>query len=166
VVLRGGDDEPPGAAPTGASGPSDAGPKPVASTPERLAELSKTLGRPIYWVGISEGRTYELTQTTDGSVYVRYLDAGVAVGDKRPDYLTVGTYAQKDPFKTVKQASEREGAQVEKLEDGGLAVANRSRPNSWYVAYPDGNELVELFSPKATRARELVRTERVVPVEG
>ncbi len=162
LVLRSGDDSPSGAQSTGPSGPES-----VASTPGRLAALSKTLGRPIYWVGLSQGRTYELTQTTDGSVYVRYLQPGVAIGDTRPDYLTIGTYLpQSDPFKTVKQASERTGAQAEKLPRGGLAVANRSRPNSWYVAYPQTKELVEVFSPKAGRARELVRTGRVVPITG
>jgi len=161
LVLRSGDDSPGGAQSTGPSGPES-----VASTPGRLAALSKTLGRPIYWAGSSEGRTYELTQTTDGSVYVRYLEPGVAIGDTRPDYLTVGTYPQSDPFKTVKQASERAGARAEKLPRGGLAVANRSRPNSWYVAYPGTRELVEVFSPEAGRARELVRTGRVEPVTG
>ncbi len=157
VLLRGGDDE--RGTPSGAS-------QPVAVTPERLAELSQKRKRPIYWVGPSEGRTYELTQTADGWGYVRYLEPGVKVGDTRPDFLTVGTYPQSDPFKTVTQASERSGAQVEKLDDDGLAVANRSRPTSWYVAFPDSEELVEVFAPNAARARQLVRTGRVVPVAG
>lgn len=161
LIPRSGGDSPGGAQSTGPSGPES-----VASTPGRLAALSKALGHPIYWVGLSQGRTYELTQTTDGSVYVRYLEPGVAIGDTRPDYLTVGTYPQSDPFKTVKQASKRAGAQAEKLPRGGLAVANRSRPSSWYVAYPQTKELVEVFSPKEERARELVRTGRVVPITG
>jgi len=169
ALLRGGDDDEAGSGGSGASGAlgaTAARPQPVAVTPERLAELSEKRKRPIFWVGLSEGRTYELTQTTDGSVYVRYLEAGVKVGDTRPNYLTVGTYPQSEAFKTVTQASKRPGAQVEKLDDDGLAVANRSRPSSWYVAFPDSEELVEVFSPKAGRARQLVRTDRVVPVEG
>jgi hypothetical protein len=167
ALLRGGDDGvKSGSGASGALGATAARPQPVAATPERLAELSEKRKRPIYWVGLSKGRTYELTQTTDDSVYVRYLEAGVKVGDARPNFLTVGTYPQSDPFKTVTQASKRSGAQVEKLDDDGLAVANRSRPSSWYVAFPDSEELVEVFSPEAGRARELVRTDRVVPVAG
>jgi len=168
ALLRGGDDDgaQSGSGTSGALGATAARPQPVAVTPERLADLSKKRKRPVYWIGLSRGRTYELTQTTDGSAYVRYLEAGVKVGDTRPNFLTVGSYPQADPFKTVMQASKRSGAQVEKLDDGGLAVANRSRPNSWYVAFPGSEELVEVFSPKAGRARQLVRTERVVPVEG
>lgn len=168
ALLRGDDDdgEKSGSGASGALGATAARPQPVAVTPERLAELAKERKHPIYWVGLSKGRTYELTQTTDDWVYVRYLEAGVKVGDTRPNFLTVGTYPQSDPFKTVKQASKRSGAQVEKLDDDGIAVANRSRPSSWYIAFPDSEELVEVFSPKAGRARELVRTDRVVPVEG
>ena len=166
ALLRGGDDGvKSGSGASGALGATAARPQPVAATPERLAELSEQRKRPIYWVGLSQGRTYELTQTTDGS-YVRYLERGVKIGDRRPNFLTVGTYPQSDAFKTVTQASKRPGAQVEKLDDDGLAVANRSRPSSWYVAFPDSKELVEVFSPKPGRARQLVRTERVVPVEG
>ena len=168
ALLRGGDDdgEKSGSGVSGALGATSARPQPVAVTPERLAELSKKRKRPIYWVGLSQGRTYELTQTTDGSAYVRYLEAGVKVGDTRPNFLTVGTYPQADAFQTVMRASKRSGAQVEKLDDDGLAVANRSRPSSWYVAFPDSEELVEVYSPKAGRARQLVRSARVVPIEG
>jgi hypothetical protein len=165
LLLRGGDDDPAPAA-SGTSGATAAAARPVATTPARLEALAASSGRPIFWVGPSRGRTYELTRTADGSTYVRYLDAGVPVGDPRPDFLTVGTYPQEKAFETVREASERAGAQVEELDDDGLAVANRSRPNSWYLAFPDSDELVEVFSPKAGRARELVRTERIVPVKG
>src|SRR5215218_4627256 len=37
----------------------------VAATPERLRELSVETGRPIYWLGPEEGRTYELTRTAN-----------------------------------------------------------------------------------------------------
>ncbi len=168
LVLRGGDDDAPAnAGVTGSTGPTQAAAaKPVAAAPEALAKLGTDLKRPIYWVGASEGRTYELSNYADGRVFIRYLDRGVAVGDPRPDFLTVGSYVQADPFKTVTEASKRDGAQVEELPDGGLGVANKTRPTSWYVAFPDGKELIEVFSPKPGRARELVRTERVVPVEG
>ncbi|MDQ3631445.1 MAG: hypothetical protein M3417_09330 [Actinomycetota bacterium] len=163
VLLRGGDDDPSPVG-SGATGATAARAQPAATTPERLATLARERKRPIYWVGPARGQTYELTETPDGSLYLRYLDAGAKVGDPRPNFLTVGTYPQSDALETVTQASERPGAQVEKLENEGLAVANRSRPNSWYLAYPDSDELVEVFSPRAGRARELVRSGRVVPV--
>jgi len=167
VALRGGGDEPlPEIQTTDASGTTPARFRPTAATPKRLEELSNTLKRRVYWVGPEPRSTYELTQTSDGQVYVRYLVEGVKVGDPRPNFLTVGTYPQNDPLKTVTRASKRPGARVEQLPGGGLAVANRSRPSSWYLAYPDGEELIEVYSPKPARARELVRADRVKPVKG
>ncbi len=163
LVLRGGDDDP-GRPVSGSTGASAARVRPVAVTSQRLAALAGQRTSPIYWAGTARGRTYELTETPDGSVYLRYLERGVRVGDPRPNYLTVGTYPQPDALATVTKASKRQGAQVERLEDDGLAVANRARPNSWYLAYPGSEELVEVFSPKAERARDLVEAGRVVPV--
>ncbi len=161
LLLRGGDDDPGSVVATGTTA---ARARPVAVSPERLTALAQERNRPIYWVGPARGQTYELTETPDGSLYLRYLDAGSGIGDPRPNFLTVGTYPQASAFKTVTQASKRPGAQVEKLEDEGVASASRSRPNSWYIAYPDSEELVEVFSPRPGRARELVRAGRVVPV--
>jgi hypothetical protein len=163
LVLRGGDDGP-GRAGSGTTGATAAQAKPVAATPERLMAFAEARDVSLYWVGPSRGRTYELTEAPDGALYVRYLDGGAEVGDPRPDFLTVGTYPQPDAFETVTKASKNPGAQVERLKDDGLAVANRSRPNSWYLAYPESDELVEVFSPDAGRARELVEAGRVVSV--
>lgn len=163
LLLDGGDGGSPAISTPAGTTSAEARPRPA--TQEELAALAQDRGRPIFWVGPSAGRTYELTQASDGSVYVRYLDRGVAVGDERPSFLTVGTYPQPDAFETVREASRREGAQVEEVGDDGLAVASRSRPNSWYLAYPDSEALVEVFSPRPGRARELVLAERVVPVE-
>src|SRR5262245_37462302 len=38
-----------------------------------LSTLANALGHPIYWAGKQPGMQYELTQTPDGRVYVRYL---------------------------------------------------------------------------------------------
>ncbi|MBA2349599.1 MAG: hypothetical protein H0V81_15030 [Solirubrobacterales bacterium] len=165
LVLRSGEEDPappasPAATATGVTGPA----APTAATPNDLTELSKRLDRPVYWVGARPDSTYELTETDDGQLYVRYLTGGAEVGDERPDFLTVGTYPDEQALATVKKAATRKGAQSETLADGGLAVVNRARPNSWYLAYPDVGELVEVYSPRAGRARQLVRTGRIVPV--
>jgi hypothetical protein len=167
LLLRGGGDSggAAGLASTGASG-TTAAPVPRAVTPAQLAAVAGQRGLAVYWAGAQPGRTYELTTTDTGQVYVRYLPAGVKPGDPRPDFLTVGSYTENDPVTSVKQASVRKGAQSEKLPGGGLAVANAARPNSWYFASPDEQELVEVFSPTPGRARELVRSGRVAAVEG
>lgn len=140
--------------------------KPVEATQAMLKALEKELGRPVFWVGPKDATTYELTRTADGSVYIRYLDKGAPLGDAKPDYVTVGSYPQENPFETVTASSEREGAQVDELADGGLAVANADRPGSIYLAYPGSKVLVEVFAPDPAQARKLVRDGEVRPVSG
>lgn len=162
LVLRGGGDSPSAAAP-GTTGPA---PKPTAATRDSLAELSGSVKHPVFWAGAQSGQTLELTRTPDGAIYVRYLPPGVALGDPRPDFLTVGTYPQAAAFKAVTQAAKRAGAQVLELPEGGMAVASRSRPKSWYLAYPGTEQLVEVYSPRVGGARSIVRSGDVAPVKG
>jgi len=161
LLVRGGSD--PAPATTSAA---TKGPHAKATTRNGLAELSGNLKHPVYWAGSKPDDTLELTRTPDGSVYVRYLDPGVTVGDRRPSFVTVGTYPQAGAFKAVTQAARRSGAQVLELPEGGLAVASRSRPKSWYLAYPGHAQLVEVYSPRPGNARALVSRGRVVPVKG
>lgn len=136
----------------------------VAATVGELKNLQSSLRHPIYWVGAEPGHTYELTQTSDGSVYVRYLPTGVRVGDSRPDFLTVGTYPQADAYKNVVAAAARKGAHKTRLPGGGLAVQSAARPTSVYLAYPNSSLLVEVFDPSAKDARTLVRSGQVRPL--
>src|SRR5215212_7361318 len=49
---------------------------PKTASKQQLVALSSKLGHPVYWAGPESATTYELTQTSGGSVYVRYLPAG------------------------------------------------------------------------------------------
>lgn len=163
LLVRGRDGAP---APAATSPATTQAAQAKATTQDGLAELSATLKHPVYWAGPRPGDTLELTRTPDGSVYVRYLDPGVALGDRRPSFVTVGTYPQAGAYKAVTQAARRSGAQVLELPKDGRAVASRSRPKSWYLAYPDRGQLVEVYSPRPGDAEALVRRGRVVPVKG
>lgn len=136
----------------------------VAATVPELKNLQSSLRHPIYWAGAKSGFTYELTQTRNGNIYVRYLPAGVQVGDNHPTYLTVGTYPQVDAFKQVETAGRRKGASKSRLPGGGLAVQNSSHPNSVYMAFPKSSLLIEVFDPSAKVARSLVRSGQVQPL--
>src|SRR6266511_3847988 len=49
----------------------------VAASVADLRALPKSVGHPIYWAGRKPGQTYELTQTSSGNIYIRYLTAGI-----------------------------------------------------------------------------------------
>ena len=137
---------------------------PAAVTGAALKAYARTLTHPFYWAGPSNVDTYELTRTRDGSAYLRYLPPGVAVGDSRAIFLTVGTYPRSNPFQTVAQTAAKPGVTKVRLPGGGVAVADPAAPKSVYLSYPASAVLVEVFTPHPTRTLALVRTGRIIPI--
>jgi hypothetical protein len=137
---------------------------PVAASIPQLRALASRAGHPIYWLGPKAGFTYELTQTGDGKIYVRYLPAGVQIGINVPNYATVATYPQANGFTTVMQASKLKGEWIHHIRRGGLAVASPALPKSVYFSYPNAPFMVEVFDPTPNHARVLLTTGQVRPI--
>jgi hypothetical protein len=145
------------------SGPSQASVGvPKAVTVADLRSLSSSRGQSVYWAGPMPSTTLELTQTSDGRIYVRYLPSGVGVGDHHP-YLTVGTYPVRNAVAAVQTIAGRPGAQRLAVA-GGVAVVDPSHRTSVYLAFRGTNFQIEVFDPSATRARQLVSSGRITPV--
>lgn len=153
LVMNRGDDTAP--APSGAT----------ATSESDLRSFAESASHPVYWAGPKNDFTYELTRTTDGRVYVRYLPEGTDVGDPRARFLTVGTYPRAGAWAELKRAAKAKGAISLKLERGGLAVFSEARPTSVYFGYPDARYQVEVYHPSPTDARRLALSGQVVPVE-
>jgi hypothetical protein len=146
------------------SGPTQATKAPAsAATPQSLRALSGSVGHPVYWAGSRPGTTYELTHTSDGRIYIRYLPAGVKVGDRRPQ-PTVGTYPLRNALAAVKAIAKRSGERTSSVAGGGVAAVDSAHPTSVYVAFPGSNYQIEVFDPSPARARQLVASGRIVPV--
>ena len=141
-----------------------AGHGPVAVSETQLRALAKTVHHPVYWAGAKKG-TYELTRTTDGRIYIRYLPSTDKVGDRRPDYLTVGTYPTKTAYLGLTRAAHRKGSVALKISGGGLLVMNTATPNSVYFAYPKQPYQVEVYSPSPQQARAAVLGAQIKPIE-
>jgi hypothetical protein len=131
---------------------------------DELKALSGSVGHDVYWAGTKPGYTYELTKTSDGKIYIRYLPPGIRVGDKRPDFLTVGTYLYPHAFATVKKGSQHGTVFKAKLPGGGLAFARKGIPRSVYFAYPGSDYLQEVYDRSPKRARSLVTEGQVRPI--
>ena len=136
---------------------------PAVATPAKLRGLARAVGHPLYWAGQKKRVRYELTQTTDGKVFIRYLPKGVPIGDRHP-YLIVATYPVRDAYKAVQTAAKESGGVTFKIARGGLAVYNRSATTNVYFAYPASKYQVEVFDPKPGRALHLVRTGAIRPI--
>jgi hypothetical protein len=136
----------------------------VAASYSQLQALPGQVGHKVYWAGKKADYTYELTQTSQGNIFVRYLPAGVKVGDPRPDFLTVGTYPSRNAYASLKKLSTKPGSVSRQLAGGGIAVYSKQRPVSVYAAYPGNRFQVEVFDPSPKRARQLVFSGKVRPL--
>ena len=155
LVLRNGDDSP-AKQPANASAAvaTAAGIGPVAQSVQQLKSFTAASGHPVYWVGSKPGYTYELTQTSNGRVFVRYLPEGVAVGVGKP-YLTIATYPFPRAFAALKALAKNQGGAIN-LENGGIALVDRRYPKSVHAAYPGVDYQVEVFSPSPVSTRDVV----------
>ena len=135
----------------------------VAISEKGLKTLAKALKQPLYWVGSESNVTYELTQTPDGRIYIRYLPQGVKVGS-RQRYLTVATYPLKNAYATTLSGASQKTSVKVSVGGGGVAYYGKQVPNSVYVAYPGSNYQIEVYDPSQGRARSLVTGGHVVPV--
>lgn len=129
---------------------------PVKASADALRRVASVVDHPVFWVTGQTPATYELTQTPDGRIYIRYLPKDVVLGDPRPNFLTVGSYPQADAFTAVQRAAKRPGALVTDLPGGGLMVSQKDAPTSVFFATPKSSVLVEVFDPAASRAARLV----------
>lgn len=134
---------------------------PAAVSEAQLKVLAKHSSLPVYWAG--KAGSYELTRTTDGRIYIRYLPAGAKIGNTT-GYLTIGTYPDPHAFRSIRRAAARPGGVSAKLANGGLLVFNSHAPKSVYFGYPDARYQVEVFDPSPTQARTLVLSGKVVPI--
>jgi hypothetical protein len=160
-LLVRGDDDDSSSAPQTATVPEIG---PVAATPAALRHVSDEAGHPVYWVGPRPRSTYELTRTSSGRIFIRYLPRGSEVGNRRAEYTIVGTYPVPDALEVLQELSKKTGEKSVSAPGGGLAVYSIDAPNNVYVAYPGSDVQIEVFDPRAKRALRLVTSGRVAPV--
>ena len=138
---------------------------PVAVSADDLREFARSAYGLVYWAGELPGTELELTRTNRNEIFVRYLSGDAAMGDSRPAFATVSTYPYERAYEVTAKSGKGKGMVSRNAPDGGIAVWSKSRPTSVYLAYPDSDRLVEVFDPDAKRARELVFSGQVSPVE-
>jgi hypothetical protein len=138
---------------------------PVAATPGRLRDLSVEVGRPIYWLGPQVNTVYELQRTSQDRIYVRYLPPNASVGTKQAAYALVGTYPVQNAYSVLKGLAKSSDEATFTAPHGAIAVYSNSRPTNIYLAYPGSDVQIEVYDPDAARARSLVTSGRVVPVD-
>jgi hypothetical protein len=152
------------------SGCGDEGFSPTVGEPEivsmaQLREFAAGFGGPIYWLGERENTSYELTETSSGQVYIRYLDKGVEAGAGKAGFLAVGTYPSEDGVAALRRAARAEnGAVLGRTDDGAVLLIDPGAGDNAHLAYPGGEVQIEVYSPKLGEALRLASRGDVQPV--
>ena len=154
-ALVGGDDD------EGSTTQAASGVGPVGLSAQDLRSTAQSLGQPVYWAGQKSGFTYEYTQTTDGTTFVRYLPPGVEVGDDRTNFLIVATYRFSGALPALQEVSA--GREID-LPGGGIALVDQGYPKSVHVAFPDVDYQIEVFHPSPERAKAEATSGDIAPV--
>jgi len=137
---------------------------PAVGTASTLQAVAKLVGHDVYGIATPAGAKLEVTRGSRGEVWVRYLTGGATVGDKRADFLTIGTYRRGDAFTAAQSAAKGGDQRSADLPGGGIMLWSLERPTSVYVAKPGSDLLVEIYSPDAEQAKALARSGAVAPL--
>ena len=124
---------------------------------DQIRNLAASVGHPVYWVGPSDGNTYELTRESNGTIVIRYLPQGAKVGDDKP-HLSVATYPFAGAFPAVEKAARKSDSDSFKIPGDGLAVFAKRYPQSIHVAYPGTSYQVEVYDPKRGAAARMLKS--------
>lgn len=143
-------------------------PKPQKTTTAVLSKqglrtVAGAVSTPVYWAGPQSGVRYELTQTPNARVFVRYLPAGAPVGSSK-QYLFVGTLPVANAFAVTQRAARKSGSVTIGIGSGGIAFYTRSLRTNVYIAFPGTNYQIEVFDPDANEAHRLVANGAIEPL--
>lgn len=152
------------APPAPAPAPASVLPKigPIGLSAAGLKAFAKnTLKHPVYWAGAAKGDVYELTRTSNGNAYVRYLPPGVKVGDPRHDWLIVVTYPFPSALPRLTAVANGRGVH---LPGGAFALPDAGYPKSVHMAFPGVNYEIEVYNPSPKVALSVATSGHIRPV--
>lgn len=132
---------------------------------DSLRDTAAERETPIYWAGERVGTELELSQPDDDRVYVRYLTGGAKAGDSRPDFLTVGTYANPKAVAALQRQGKEPGGVLAEAPGGATVYFSRTQPESVYLAYPGTGVEIEVYDPNFKQALQLVNSGQIVAAE-
>lgn len=139
--------------------------EPQVVSVEQLSDLAAESDGPLYWLGERDGVEYEVTESSSGRFYVRYLDGGAEAGDPGADFPTVGTYPSRNGTAALRRAARnRDGAELGRTDDGAVLLIDPASPSNAHLAYPDADLQIEVFAPAPGEALRLASRGAVQPI--
>jgi hypothetical protein len=127
----------------------------ISLTEKELISAVKRLGVDVYWAGPVEGAKYTLSAPAEGQVYVRYLPNGEGLTDTKANYVVIATYTTLDAFTSTQAAGNQTNGVTFINSQGAAVFYSKDAPTNVYVAYPNIDIQVEVFSPIAETALDI-----------
>jgi hypothetical protein len=128
--------------------------KPTIVTEQQLRQYGADNGT-VYWAGAEADQEYELTRSSAGATFIRYLPKGVKAGSEQK-YLTVATYPEENGYSLLQESVNSKTLTAQKTKSGALVVINPQTVQSTYFSFPKANFQVEVFSPTSDQSKDLV----------
>ena len=136
--------------------------EPQVVTAAELESFADDAEHPVYWLGERADAEYELTETSSGRIFVRYLSGD---GDEEVRSLTVGTYPVEDGVAALRRtAVSEDGKELARSDGGAVLLIDTAAPDNVHMAYPREDHQIEIYSPVPGQALRLASRDRVRPV--
>jgi hypothetical protein len=127
----------------------------VALSEKELISAVAELGVDVYWAGPVDGAKYTLSVPAEGQAYVRYLPNGEGINDTAANYVVIATYATPDAFASTQAAGNQTNGVTFINAQGAAVFYSKETPTNVYVAYPNIDFQIEVFSPIAKTALDI-----------
>ena len=127
----------------------------VALSEKELISAVAELGVDVYWAGPVDGAKYTLSVPAEGQAYVRYLPNGEGINDTAANYVVIATYATPNAFASTQAAGNQTNGVTFINAQGAAVFYSKETPTNVYVAYPNIDFQIEVFSPIAKTALDI-----------
>lgn len=131
----------------------------VALSEKELISTVADLGIDVYWAGPVKGARYTLAVPADGQAYVRYLPNGEGLNDTEANYVVIATYVTPDAFAATQAAGNQTNGVTFINVQGAAVYYSKETQTNVYVAYPNIDFQIEVFSPIAKTALDIASTQ-------
>jgi hypothetical protein len=127
----------------------------VALSEKELISAVAELGVDVYWAGPVDGAKYTLSVPVEGQAYVRYLPNGEGINDTAANYVVIATYVTPNAFASTQAAGNQTNGVTFINAQGAAVFYSKETPTNVYVAYPNIDFQIEVFSPLAKTALDI-----------
>lgn len=127
----------------------------VALSEKELISAVAELGVDVYWAGPVDGAKYTLSVPVEGQAYVRYLPNGEGINDTAANYVVIATYVTPNAFASTQAAGNQTNGVTFINAQGAAVFYSKETPTNVYVAYPNIDFQIEVFSPIAKTALDI-----------